>query len=152
MGRRKQNAEARLLGSRISASRHPNSPVATSQSSELRTRGLIIAGLTARNDAAVEPVADDRMTSVASEALSASRTSSRANWDRAIVWIFFESSLAGSDEASHDGSSTFGNQARSYTTPGRHPHHLYALGRGGRDNSPTTVTWRAVMISIRPGS
>ena len=59
-----------------------------------------------------------RITSVESEALSASSTSSKADWDRAIVWFSFESSLAGSYEASHGGSSTFRNQAGSYTTDG----------------------------------
>ena len=58
------------------------------------------------------------MTSVESEAFSASSTSSKADWDRAIVWFSFESSLAGSYEASHGGSSTFRNQTGSYTTTG----------------------------------
>ena len=57
-----------------------------------------------------------RMTSDESEALSASSTSSKADWDRAIVWFSFESSLAGSSEASHGGSSTFRSQTGSYTT------------------------------------
>ena len=59
-----------------------------------------------------------RITSVESEAFSASSTSSRADWDRAIVWFSFESSLVGSYEASHGGSSTFRSQAGSYTTTG----------------------------------
>ncbi len=34
------------------------------------------------------------------------------------MWFSFERSLVGSSEASHDGPSTFGNHAGSYTTTG----------------------------------
>jgi hypothetical protein len=67
---------------------------------------------------------------VDSEAFSASSTSSKADWDRAIVWFSFESSLAGSSEASHGGSSTFRSLAGSYTTMGDVTPAAGGLGLG----------------------
>ena len=61
-----------------------------------------------------------RITSVESAALSASSTSSRADWSRAIVWFSFESSLVGSYEASRGGPP-------NVREPDRELHHH--LGR-----------------------